>query len=446
MIPIDETQEILIGDCVRQAAASLTKGDALAYTSSSQGVSFEFSRLHSIEDTSSTALSCRAFQNDRAGVAFVNEPSQWKTAAENALASARFGEEVAFELPQAHVPAALPWAYSPKNCAYTKEQLKDMGSDLLASLKKEAPGAKITADISLSYSRSFLGNSEGFFGEDRSSSLGIMGGVFELDAEGSFIELYEGQTFFDQAPDQNLITRPLIQHLEWSRSTVPFQAQALPVLFAPSAMGILIDPLLAAANGKILNKGLSVLEGKEGQPMLSPLFTLVDNPLRLHGYSYAFDDEGVPAKELPIFENGAFKNFIFDCASAAKKQRQSTGHGRRGIAALPAPAFSNTCVRPGSNSFARLLADIDRGILLCEGLGEGQSNTLAGDFSILGSGAFLIKNGKIAGRVKDIMFSGNVYDVLKRILAVSSEEIQNGALFAPYVLVEGISLSSAKEE
>ena len=54
-------------------------------------------------------------------------------------------------------------------------------------------------------------------------------------------------------------------------------------------------------------------------------------------------------------------------------------------------------------------------------MGATQGNILGGDFSgnvLLG---YKIENGKIAGRVKDTMVFGNVYELLKDIAAIGSD-------------------------
>ncbi|MEJ2048180.1 MAG: metallopeptidase TldD-related protein, partial [Dehalococcoidia bacterium] len=71
----------------------------------------------------------------------------------------------------------------------------------------------------------------------------------------------------------------------------------------------------------------------------------------------------------------------------------------------------------------------------------GQGNILSGDFSgnvLLG---YKIENGKIVGRVKDTMVSGNVYQVLNEISAIGNDakwvgsSVSTPSLYCPSVSV-----------
>ncbi|MGL5254995.1 MAG: TldD/PmbA family protein [Brevinema sp.] len=444
MIVIKPEQEDQLKKSALEATKAMTKGDVSAEMSRTVGVSYEFDRLHSVEDVSYNALSCRLFENDKAGVAFVNNPGDWEKMISSAKEVVGFGKKANFDLPRGEVPRPLSWKYPAKNMAYTKNDLKDIGDALLAQLKKLASSAKITVNVSNGSQYSFLANTHGLQSEDRSAWIGISGGVFEVGSDGSFIEIYEGKNYFEQDVDIDDITRPIMEQLEWSRRGATLSPGNYPVIFAPSALGIVVDPLLSAMNGKTLNKGLSVLKGKQNEKIVSSMVSLYDDPLRKNGYSFSVDDEGTVAARLSLIDKGFFKNFIFDCAEANIFGTKSTGHATRGAGSLPRPSFSNVCMELGSSSRDELFNYTDTAVLLCEGLGEGQSNVLAGDFSVLGSSAFLIKNGKIVGRIKDMMFSGNAYETLSNVKAIGNTSFQEGNMFLPYVLVDQVSISSGK--
>jgi PmbA protein len=76
-------------------------------------------------------------------------------------------------------------------------------------------------------------------------------------------------------------------------------------------------------------------------------------------------------------------------------------------------------------------------------MGSEQGNILGGDFSgnvLLG---FKIEKGKIVGRVKDTMVSGNVYNLLKDIAAIGSEtKWVNSFLQTPPLYCKELSVSS----
>ena len=90
-----------------------------------------------------------------------------------------------------------------------------------------------------------------------------------------------------------------------------------------------------------------------------------------------------------------------------------------------------------------MIASIDDGVLVEQLLGAGQGNVLGGEFGgnvLLG---YRIVNGEIAGRVKDTMISGNVYEALKDIAYLGGEaEWVGGSLSTPPICCDGVTVSS----
>ncbi len=76
-------------------------------------------------------------------------------------------------------------------------------------------------------------------------------------------------------------------------------------------------------------------------------------------------------------------------------------------------------------------------------MGATQGNLLGGDFSgnvLLG---FKIENGKITGRVKNTMVSGNVYQLLERIAGIGSDaRWVGGMLNTPSIYCPNVSVTS----
>ena len=87
---------------------------------------------------------------------------------------------------------------------------------------------------------------------------------------------------------------------------------------------------------------------------------------------------------------------------------------------------------------------IKQGILVEQLLGAGQGNELGGDFRANLSLGFLIEEGEIVGRVKDTMISGNVYEALNEIEAVSENpESVWGTRLIPWVRTRGVEIASS---
>jgi predicted Zn-dependent protease len=74
-------------------------------------------------------------------------------------------------------------------------------------------------------------------------------------------------------------------------------------------------------------------KGQIGRAVLPPFISIVDDPTlatlagkSLNGY-YQYDDEGIPAKRVPLVESGVLKNFLLS-RHPVDGFLQSNGHGR----------------------------------------------------------------------------------------------------------------------
>ena len=76
-------------------------------------------------------------------------------------------------------------------------------------------------------------------------------------------------------------------------------------------------------------------------------------------------------------------------------------------------------------------------------MGAEQGNVLGGDFSgnvLLG---YKIEKGRIVGRVKNTMLSGNVYQILRKVEALGNEaKWVGGSVYAPHVYCQDIAVAS----
>jgi PmbA protein len=90
-----------------------------------------------------------------------------------------------------------------------------------------------------------------------------------------------------------------------------------------------------------------------------------------------------------------------------------------------------------------MVEGMKEGLIVEELIGTGQGDILSGDFGgnvLLG---YKVENGKIVGRVKDTMISGNIYQVLREPLAMGREaRWVNGILHTPPLYCPHISVAA----
>jgi len=169
---------------------------------------------------------------------------------------------------------------------------------------------------------------------------------------------------------------------------------------------------------------------------------MVDDPTIAFGPSTsAFDNEGIARKVTPLIEKGVLRNFIYDLDTAGRAGVQPTGHGTN-------RQLTNLLINPGESSFDDMIKGIENGLLVHEFLGLGQGNPINGEFSLNLFLGYKIEKGKLAGRVKNVMLSGNAFTALKDIQAISRErewvsgpfEYINGLI--PYIQVGKLSVTA----
>lgn len=99
----------------------------------------------------------------------------------------------------------------------------------------------------------------------------------------------------------------------------------------------------------------------------------------------------------------------------------------------------------GDISFEDMIKDVKEGIIVERLLGAGQGNVLAGDFNANVLLGYRVTDGKIAGRAKDTMVSGNVYQVLNNLVAIGNKARWLGGGFrTPAIYCAGVSVSAKK--
>ena len=218
-----------------------------------------------------------------------------------------------------------------------------------------------------------------------------------------------------------------------------------PVIFNPEAMCNLLSVYASIFSSENAQKGLSKLNGREGDVIAAETVTLVDDPFHpLIPVVRTFDAEGTPTCTKNIIEKGRLNTLLYNLKTAAVAGKETTGNASK--AGYDAPVgIRPFClyVAPGEISEDELLAKAGNGVYITSlgGLHAG-ANPVSGDFSLQSSG-FMIEGGKKTTAVKSFTVAGNFYDLLKNITAVASNlELPGmGSFGAPSVMVEGLSIA-----
>ena len=200
-------------------------------------------------------------------------------------------------------------------------------------------------------------------------------------------------------------------------------AGVFPVVMDPTFAGLFVHEALGHnAEADTVLEGGSIIEGKMGQRVASDSVTIVDDSTVPGSWgSYVYDSEGTPSQKRIIVEKGVLKGYMHSLETAGRMGVPPTGSARAdGHASVPIVRMSNTYIEPGAFTLEELIADIDLGVMLC-GAEWGYVFCERGQFTGHAGEAFMIRNGQVAERVRDVSISGMTLEALEDIVGVSRD-------------------------
>jgi len=432
-----------VENILAQAKRAAEEAEVFTVSSEETSVQFEANRLKHIQSKQSSTVVLRIIRLGRIGYATTTKLNDSQNLVNNAVETAQFGMPAEFEFPSL-TPYAKVEVFDPDVESVSIEEMIGLGEDLITTVTTHTPDIVCEAGITRAVISVHIINSRGGRADYR-------GSVFVLGVMGSLIRgtdmLFVGESESSCHPlrESRAVADVVLQQLESAKNQASVPDKSLPVIFTPHGVATaLIPPLMAAFNGKIVLEGASPIGNKLGQPVFDEKLRLWDDPtVAYRPQSRPFDDEGIPSQRTPLIEQGTVASFLYDLQTAALANTRSTGNGSRNHGGLPAPSPSAFIIAPGDTTFDEMVNDIKEGLVIEQLMGAGQGNILGGDFSgnvLLG---YKVENGKIVGRVKDTMVSGNIYQVLKQITAVGSEaKWVGGFLQTPHLYCPSVSVAS----
>ncbi len=405
-------------------------------------IQFEANRLKHIQSKQSTTVALRLIRQGKLGYATTTELNGRPELVNMAAETAQFGMTARFEFPALTVYPPVE-IFDPAAESVPVERMVRLGEEMVTALRQHTPELLCHAWVSKSTTTIRIMNSQGGQASYRQTSFNLATWS-NLIRGTDMLFVGDSQNSCHPIPDTSAISRAVIQQLELARDLASAPSKPLPVIFTPIGVaGALIAPLMAAFSGKTVLEGASPIGGKLGQAVFDSKFSLWDDPtLPYRPSSRPCDDEGVASQCTPLIERGVVTSFLYDLQTAALAGKRSTGNGDR-ARGMPAPSPTAFVIAPGNTTFDQMVGDIKEGLVIEELMGAEQGNILGGDFSgnvLLG---YKIENGKIVGRVKDTMVSGNIYQLLKEITTIGSDaRWVGGFVHTPSLCFPSLSVAS----
>jgi PmbA protein len=413
------------------ARRGISHAEIYQVSSQSQPVFFEGNRLKQLESSQSIGTALRLWQDHRPGLAVAYGKIEPELLIDKAIA-----------LSQLNAPEIIELA-PPRQVTYDLTGIKASVPDLIAygdraitRLREEYPELICSAELEFEQESITLINSQGLYCHYQESGLSYSLGA-ELIRGEDFLGIFDGE-YTKEELNLDPIIEKIIRRLDWAKRNVNPPQGNIPVILTANAAPLLWETVSSALNAKRVKEKSSPWSDLQHELVISDQITLSQQP-ELRPYDCPFDDEGMATQKLDLITKGVLNQFYSDRTIARELNLEPTGNGfRPALDSYPSPSLVNLIVASGQNSFDELISKLDNGIIVDQILGGGAD--ISGDFSVNVDLGYQVKNGKITGRVKDTAIAGNVYQILKQIVAVGNDTIWNGSCFTPSLIVEGISV------
>lgn len=268
------------------------------------------------------------------------------------------------------------------------------------------------------FTRVHLATSEGTYIEQEKADVGgSIAAIASRDGQTQQVSVPFGSS------DDYGVVRGLEREIDESCAT------AAALLDAPVIPGgeytVVLDPVLAGvfiheafghlseADGLYENENLKQvmqLGRTFGRPILNVSDSGVDEGSR--GY-IKYDEEGVPAEKTYLIREGRLVGRLHSRETAARMGERPTGSARAiSYRFPPIVRMRNTRIEPGEATFEEMLADVKDGIYA---LGFYGGQTMGEMFTFTSMVAYRIRDGQIAGLIRNPTLSGNVFATLHDI-------------------------------
>jgi len=194
------------------------------------------------------------------------------------------------------------------------------------------------------------------------------------------------------------------------------------VVLDPWVTAQLLGIVGSTLNGDAVLKGRSLFADRLGEPVASPLVTLVDDPTDVRAFTATdADGEGLAARRNELVRDGVLGRFVHNAYTGRRAGTTSTGNAVRSYRSTPSVDCLALALVPGADDPGALVAGVDDGVLVQEvsGLHSGV-NPVSGDLST-GAEGIRIRSGELAEPVREFTIASTLQRMLLDVQAVGSD-------------------------
>jgi len=132
-----------------------------------------------------------------------------------------------------------------------------------------------------------------------------------------------------------------------------------------------------------------------------------------------YDDEGVPAQKTYLIKDGVLVGRLHSRKTAASMGEKPTGNARaQDYNFQPIVRMTNTAIEAGPHPADQIFDGIKLGVYVIDAYG---GQTELENFSFSAGHAYMIRDGKVAEMVRDVVLQGNLFETLANIEQIADD-------------------------
>ncbi len=386
------------------------------------------------KESIASGMGIRAIVKGAVGFSSTNDAGRINEACFLAVKSARVrGSDAQWSgLPERKKPAQVRDIYDEKIAQLEIEPCIDYASEMIEGAKSVSSVSPTSGHFLCASSASLLLNSNGVEAEEEDT---IVEAYIDAITPAPFSTASEFDVSRKLDIDFFKIGEKASLLASRSQHGVSVETRDCAVLLEPLAFAdILENTLEASLNADNVQKGRSALIGKIGAKIAASELSIIDDGTLAGGIGTSSrDDEGTPSKRNEVIKNGELSSFLYDCYTAGKEKRESTGNAvRPSYTSTPVVGIRNLIIEHPSFD---VVGETESGVIVHSVIGAHTANPISGDFSVEARNSFLIKNGETTSPIKSMMLSGNIFELLKCIDGIGKDVRKVGNVVTPTIRV-----------
>jgi PmbA protein len=415
-----------IDQLIHEAEKTVDEVEVFYVTGISVSAELKQKKVNLATTSKDCGLGIRTIHKGKIGSSGTNNPDQWRTCLDAAIASGKLATPQEWEgLPAPQSLSQTPLSFD-ASLEVEPAGVIDLIEKMLAGAA-EHPAEVTSGSASLSSATVTLANSQGVRYSDQHTGVSL-----SLEAIYNQSTGYEfDHSSFMEKVDPVSVGEKATFFATKSDGGKEIATGEYDILLSPLAYGELLgNVFVPALSGRNVHAGRSRLGQSLGEPVIDSQITMYDDPLleKANG-SVRWDAEGTPTHRVDFIREGILETFAYDLKTAYRFGKTSTGNAiRGGFGGLPAIGHHNFVVDGKRTGIAD-----DSVVYVHNVVGAHTANPASGEFSVELSNAFWMEGGEFESPIRSAMLSGNVFDMHKSITGLSRDSRAIGSLILPSV-------------